>query len=133
MMAIAMATAWIFRKEIKRKYVVPAIAIVTVVVIMLFYMKMGSAMGRIVIWRQALGMITDKPIFGYGIGSFGGEYGRQLASFFADSGNIGTFAQYADVADYAFCDLLQVFAEQGVIGGVLCLTFAVLSLVSLNR
>lgn len=133
MMAIAMATAWIFRKEIKRKYVVPAIAIVTVVVIMLFYMKMGSAMGRIVIWRQALGMITDKPIFGYGIGSFGGEYGRQLTSFFADSGNIETFAQYADVADYAFCDLLQVFAEQGVIGGALCLTFTVLSLVSLNR
>ena len=81
MMAISMATAWIFRKEIKRKCVVPAIAIVTVVVIMLFYMKMGSAMGRIVIWRQALGMITDKPIFGYGIGTFGITSNSLLATW----------------------------------------------------
>lgn len=133
MMAIAIATTWIFRKDIKHKYAVPATAIAIVGACLLLYMKMGSAMGRIIIYWQSIGMIVDKPLFGCGIGSFGGEYGRQLVTFFANSYNSQMFAKYADVADYAFCDLLQVIAEQGAIGGTLCLTFVALSLVGLKR
>lgn len=121
--AVALATAWPFRNGIKRKYAIVAAVVAAVAAVALFYMKMGSAMGRVVIWRQAVGMVAGQPLFGTGIGSFSGEYGKQLCLFFADNGNVNAFAQYADVADYAFCDLLQVFAEQGIIGGVLCMAF----------
>lgn len=131
--AVALATAWIFRKEMKRKYIIPIIIVSMLAICALIYIKFGSAMGRIIIWEQALYMIAEKPFFGYGIGSFSGEYGRHLSTFFTDSSHIETLSRYADVADYAFCDLLQVFAEQGIIGGVLCLTFTILSLIALNR
>lgn len=134
MIAVAAATAWIFRREWKRKYAIPAITVTVVAAAGLFFLKMGSAMGRLVIWRQAADIIADSPLFGSGLGSFAGEYGRHLAIFFADSSHhADTYAQYADVADYAFCDILQVFAEQGVTGGILCATFAAASLRSLSR
>lgn len=133
MIAVAMAAAWLLRKKMRRKYAVPVAIAATVAAAALFYMKMGSAMGRIVIWRQAVGMICSHPLTGTGLGSFAGEYGRQLASYFADRGNGQAFAQYADVADYAFCDLLQVFAEQGIIGGMLCMAFTAASLAGLCR
>lgn len=131
--AVAWAVAWAFRNVIKRKYAVGAVAVATVATVALFYMKMGSAMGRVVIWRQAIDMLAGQPLFGVGIGAFPEEYGKQLYSFFADKGNVHAFAQYADVADYAFCDLLQVFAEQGIIGGGLCMAFVAVSLKGLYR
>lgn len=133
MIAVAAATAWIFRRDMKKKYAIPAAAAAVVAATGLFFLKMGSAMGRIVIWRQAVDIIADSPLFGSGIGSFAKEYGQQLALFFADSHNADSFAQYADVADYAFCDILQVFAEQGFTGGILCIAFIAVSLRSLSR
>ena len=126
--AVALVTACTFRSGIKRKYAIVAAVVAAVAAVPLFYMKMGSAMGRVVIWRQAVGMVAGQPLFGTGIGSFSGEYGKQLCSFFADNGNVQAFATYADVADYAFCDLLQVAAEQGIIGGGLCMAFVAVSL-----
>ncbi len=133
MIALALTSAWIFRKDIKRKYAAPLIIVIFGIICTLFYMKLGSAMGRIVIWRQALDIIFNKPLFGCGIGSFAGEYGKHLSIFFSNEYNAKTFAQYADVADYAFCDILQIFAEQGIIGGVLCITFTIFSLRALYR
>lgn len=133
MIAVAAATAWTYRRAIKPKYAICGIAAAAAAGAGLFALKAGSAMGRIVIWRQALAMVADAPLAGSGIGSFAGEYGRQLARFFAGGGNAMALSQYADVADYAFCDILQIAAEQGITGCLLCLTFVALSLRSLNR
>ena len=131
--ALFLSVAWLYRREIRLRHVVVVSVVGVVVGVVLFYMKMGSALGRTVIWQQSFAVFSDSPLFGSGIGSFAGEYGKKAVAFFADSANVSQFAQYADVTDYAFCDILQVFAEQGVCGGVLCITFVLLSLRSLLR
>ena len=94
----------------------------------LFYYKFESAMGRIVLWWQSVGIWLEHPIIGCGVGGFKGEYGQQLETFFSVKEHIDSFAQYADTTEFAFCDGLQLLAEQGVIGGLFCLLVLLLSL-----
>ena len=94
----------------------------------MLYAKFGSAMGRVVIWYQSLSLIAQHGVFGSGIGSFCGEYGETLRLFFSEQSHVDAFAAYADVVDYAFCDILQVGVEQGWIGLLLALLIVALVL-----
>lgn len=131
--ALAIAAAWTCRRKIGSRYLVVASVACVAAGVVLFYLKMGSAMGRTVIWQQVLDMVAGAPLFGSGIGSFAGEYGSHAPLFFSGSSHVSQLAQYADVTDYAFCDILQVFAEQGICGGLLCIAFVLLSLRGLLR
>ena len=99
----------------------------------LLYAKFGSVMGRLVIWYLSGKLIAENCLFGAGIGSFKGEYGQALFHFFSQSSQADYFAHYVDVTDYAFCDLLQVGVEQGLIGILLCLTLIVLAIHTMSR
>ena len=99
----------------------------------LLYAKFGSVMGRLVIWYLSGKMIAENCLLGAGIGSFKGEYGQALFHFFSQSSQADYFAHYVDVTDYAFCDLLQVGVEQGLIGILLCLTLIVLAIHIMSR
>lgn len=88
----------------------------------LLYLKWGSAVGRVIIWWQTLVMWWAHPILGVGIGNFAGEYGCQLCRFWSDASHVAVFAPYADVTEHAFCDGLQIGAEQGILGAAVCYT-----------
>ena len=122
-----------FSRQIRLKQVVALSILGIVIAVLMFFMKKDSAIGRIVIWQQALGIIEDNAICGTGLGTFSGEYGKQLYSFFSNYGNVRLYARYADVADYAFCDVLQVFVEQGFVGGMFCISFCISSLFRLYK
>lgn len=99
----------------------------------LLYAKFGSAMGRLVIWFLSVRLLVENGFLGAGIGSFKGEYGRALSCFFSRLSHADCFSQYADVTDYAFCDLLQVGVEQGWIGVLLCLLLAALAIHTMRK
>lgn len=86
----------------------------------LLYLKWGSAVGRVIIWWQTLAMWLEHPLLGVGIGGFAGEYGNYMYRFFSNANHVKLFAHYADVTEFAFCDGLQIGAEQGLVGALLC-------------
>lgn len=119
-MAVAVVLCWQYRGLI-RKYCVYLTFMAIGIGAYLFFLKQGSALGRTFIWRLSLGMLTDNGWLGTGLGSFAGEYGKVLQTFFSSKDHIVSYAMNADVIDYAFCDILQVGVEQGWIGVIFCL------------
>ena len=70
--------------------------------------KMASANERLLIWRASLDMVADLPWSGFGPGTFRSVY--------------PSFGYAADRSsrNYAHNDYLQIYAELGTIGAVLC-------------
>lgn len=126
-LVITLMLAWIFRSYIIR-YRVLVIVSALLLAVTLLYLKWGSAMGRIIIWWQTLNLWMTHPLWGVGVNGFAGEYGNQLGVFFSDAQHITQFARYADVTEDAFCDILQLGAEQGVVGVIFCCVIVALSL-----
>lgn len=103
--AVAVVLCWQYRGLI-RKYCVYLTFMAIGIGAYLFFLKQGSALGRTFIWRLSLGMLTDNGWLGTGLGSFAGEYGKVLQTFFSSKDHIVSYAMNADVIDYAFCDIL---------------------------
>ncbi|HET8796686.1 MAG TPA: O-antigen ligase family protein [Thermoanaerobaculia bacterium] len=80
---------------------------------------------RIGPWKAAVAMIAERPLLGYGAGSYGAEYARHADVRFANPHLIGSFAQ-------AHNDLLQSAAELGLPAALL-LAAALLLLVRGGR
>lgn len=86
---------------------------------LLFQIKSASAAGRIFIWKNTITAILERPILGYGPGSFPSVYGRAQSAYFA-SGNYTELEEYvAGSPEYAFNEWLQICIE----GGILILVF----------
>lgn len=90
----------------------------------ILYMKIGSALGRIVIWVISISLIGGKTFCGYGVNGFEGAYSSGLINFFSDASHC-QFAKYVNIAEYSFNDFIQLAVEQGLIG----LSFAIFSLI----
>jgi O-antigen ligase len=78
--------------------------------------------GRFDLWGGGLRMIEDFPLLGSGFGTFEEGYERYQSSRFGDK-----------YADYLHNDLLQIFCETGIIGGLVALGGLALLLISLAR
>ncbi len=96
---------------------------------LLFQIKSASAVGRIFIWKNTITAILERPILGYGPGSFPSVYGRAQSTYFA-SGNYTELEEHvAGSPEYAFNECLQMGIEGGVLLLILFLSFFILSLV----
>lgn len=94
--------------------------------IFLYDMKVDSANGRGLIWNATGLMISDSWDRGVGIGNFAAEYIHYQASYFNQSDdNHEKYGQLAGDSRYAFNDLLQTFAESGLIGLLLFLSIII--------
>ena len=129
---VALMVGWLCRGSIMR-YKWAFLIVALIAFLLLFWVKKESAMGRIVLWAQSLLLCMKGGAFGTGLGSFKGEYACQLQELFANPDAINLCARYADVVDYAFCDILQIIIEQGWIGGIFCSSIILLALRNLYR
>jgi len=118
--AVAVVLCWQYRGLIRKYWAYLAFLSIGIGAY-LFFLKQGSALGRMFIWRLSLDMLTESGWLGTGLGSFAGEYGKALQAFFSSKDHIASYALDADVIDYAFCDILQLGVEQGWIGLIFCL------------
>lgn len=90
-----------------------------------------SANARILIGRVCEGMISDKPLFGHGVGSFNPKYMLYQADYFRDHPD-SFFIPVADNVGYPYNEFLHLTVELGVTGllimaGLLIILFSIKS------
>ena len=81
--------------------------------LLIYNFKQGSAQGRLLIWRNTIQMICNKPISGFGVNQFQSNYMNYQAAYFqkhSESKDI----QYADNTIYPFNTILKLIVEQGI-------------------
>ena len=81
----------------------------------LYHFKKDSADGRILIWRNTVTMIVDKPLFGHGTDGFRAQYMLYQADYFRKHPD-SKYAMLADNVQAPFNEYLRFAAEYGIIG-----------------
>ena len=110
--------------RIKEKYanrygLVALIVIITLMLLFfLYWIKKDSADGRLLIWKIALSMLSDKPLWGFSAQGFEAFYMNFQASFFLNHPDHSGIL-LADNVQYAYNEILKVLIEYGIVGGAL--------------
>lgn len=92
----------------------------------LYFIKSGSADGRMVINYVGVNAMVNNPIFGNGVGSFFHSF-AETTQILSLSGTKLDLAA-VDVIEYAFNDWLHIAVELGVVGFLLAVSIMVYSL-----
>ena len=108
---------WIFRKRYWRYrwYVWGALCALAVA---FYYVKRGSADGRMLIWMASLTTWMHGIWLGVGVGGFRHACAEGMAEMWSTCPDAGAFAS-AGVTDYAYNALVKVLVEQGLAGALL--------------
>ena len=101
----------------KTKIVGSATLVITILV-GLYFLKKDSADGRLLIWQCSGQMMADKPLFGHGTGGFQKEYMLYQADYFRNHPESG-YIMRADIVKHPFNEFILLFAEYGLVGGIL--------------
>jgi O-antigen polymerase len=82
----------------------------------LYFIKQGSASGRLLMWKVTWELVKEKPLFGYGSGSFNALYMPAQSRWF-ESGK-GTHGQVmvAGSPQAPFNELIGLWLEKGLVG-----------------
>ena len=81
----------------------------------LYFIKRGSADGRLLIWKITLSMIKEKPVTGFGFDQFKSHYMDYQAAYFKQNPE-SKEAMVAGDTNYTFNELLQHTVELGIVG-----------------
>lgn len=88
--------------------------------VVFYYLKQGSADGRLLTWAAALTSWLHHPWLGVGIGGFLQAVANGIAELYAANPTLWLY-ESGDVTEFAFNDLLKILVEQGIIGFLLCI------------
>lgn len=94
-----------------------------------YFIKQGSADGRVIIWRSALTTWTHYPWLGVGIGGFFNAFAEGTAQLSATNADFSS----AGVPDGAYNNFVRIIVEQGVVGGLLATGFTISALIKLSK
>ena len=107
---------YVFPVKIKNKSIIGIMLLIAILVIVLLYFyKPNSALGRLNIWIVCVDMIQARPLWGHGIHSFAEKYMYWQADYFKDNPE----SAFADIASYVttpYNEYIHVLTEQGFIG-----------------
>ena len=78
--------------------------------------KSESTDGRLIIWGNAIEVIRNQPLNGYGFGSFGKRISMEFSKYFSRFGNIGEQDNITSHINVAYNDLIQLTIESGIVG-----------------
>lgn len=129
--ASAVICLWIYRDKYYR-YRHLLWGSILIVVIGLYFLKKGSADGRMFIWLSSLTAWKHSPLIGTGIGSFFHAEAEGTSELFANNGYITLFDS-ADITNFMCNDFLRLLLEQGLVGVLLCALAIITMLVKLHR
>ncbi|MBT1709984.1 hypothetical protein KK062_17190 [Fulvivirgaceae bacterium PWU5] len=116
--------AWIRKKISTQHRLFAGIGIFVLIGILAvgaYRLKKNSADGRVLIWKVTGQLIADRPWLGHGFDQFKAVYMRYQAKFFEERPD-SSESPLADNTQYAFNELLQFTAENGVVATLLVLT-----------
>ncbi|MFY0255137.1 O-antigen ligase family protein [Chitinophaga sp. 30R24] len=98
-----------------------------------YLMKKNSADGRILVWKSTLHMICDRPFTGVGLDRFKSFYMLYQSDELKHQRS-ESYADFAGETIYAFNDPLQLFAENGVLAGIIVvMLFIILMRTNIKR
>lgn len=112
---------------------IPTIFLFMVGSLKLYQLKKESADGRLLIWKITTNMISEKPIFGHGLGKFKANYMDYQAAYFNKQSNTKSEEQVASDVIYAFNECLHITSELGLFGLVLFTTLIIFAFVSATK
>ena len=118
-------------KEYK-KIIVPALILMSIAGVILYFFKQDSANGRIFMWIISVLIIKNNLLFGTGIGGYQHGYSLAQVEFFKNNPS-SNFVDVAGSPEFAFNDILFVGAEQGIIGLGLFIAIIIISVQCLLR
>lgn len=107
---------WLLKKSTRIWLAISILVIAVSVGIILFRLKPVSAQGRLTVWEISKGIVRDNPGVGIGYGNFKSTYNNYQAKYFAEKDRGEAVIQRADTVRYAYNVLLQVLAEEGIVG-----------------
>jgi len=96
--------------RVVRRIIVMTLVIATVFLGFGYAARAWRTEVRPMIWKSTLTMIAERPFFGHGLGSFVAEYPRfRLPEYFLRR-------SATNITDHAHNELLEIAAEQGLVG-----------------
>lgn len=81
----------------------------------LYFMKKGSADGRLLMWQVSAQIISENPICGHGSGAFNTLYMNHQANWFESGKGSEAQAMVAGNPESPFNELINLFIEKGLI------------------
>lgn len=127
-LGVTVVTLFIYRDKYW-KYRYPIWGAILIVAIAFYLIKEGSADGRLIIWKSALTTWTGTPWLGVGVGGFYHAFAEGVAQLYTS----GMDFYSADVPDGAYNILIKIVVEQGIVGGLVALSLAAVTLNGLSR
>jgi len=108
------------RSKVARIIALPSIvALLVRVICAIYFLKPESAFGRLLVWKVTLSMIEMHPFVGVGFDRFKAAYENYQASYFSAGTRSLHERMVAGHVLNAYNDPLQIFAELGLIGGLI--------------
>lgn len=112
--SVSLPVLWIF-KEKYYKYRFVIWGIIVLFALAFYYLKKGSADGRLVIWTATLLSWKHYPLMGVGTGGFAHSCSEGIAEMYNNQ-ILPSLLDSAGVAENAFNIFLKILVEQGVVG-----------------
>jgi O-antigen polymerase len=111
----------------KKRLLYAALFILPFIIASLFFYKVNSSNGRLLIQKVSLGLLQKNWLLGIGQGKFKVKYNEAQAQYFSTHNINSNEALLADDTFYTFNDFFQFVIEHGVLGllFLICLGWAV--------
>ncbi len=109
----------------RRRYIIWGLCLAMVLI--LYFIKQNSVDGRMLTWIACCKTWSHAPWMGVGIGGFKNACAEGIAELYATNSANHLYVS-GNVADYAFCDILKILVEQGIVGVTLCLIVTAITL-----
>ena len=93
---------------------ISTVTISCVALLILFYAKKDSALGRIHIWKIETIALSKNPISGSGPNTVLGTYGVTQAEYFREKSRSAQSVRIAGCPEYAFNEYLKIGIERGI-------------------
>lgn len=100
--------------------------------VFLYYIKKDSADGRIFIWKRCFELIKERPLFGYGVYGFQGNYMITQADYFRSHPE-SEYIMLADNITHPFNEYLKLTVNYGLVGLLVAISLFVWIVLRLFR
>ncbi|WP_316827423.1 O-antigen ligase family protein [Pedobacter miscanthi] len=99
----------------KKMFFLTGVVISVILIAGLYFIKIKSANGRILIWKCSFSMIADRPVFGFGTGGFNSKYMTYQSEYFKN--HIGSkYEMLADSIDHPYNEYILFIVNYGIVG-----------------
>lgn len=127
-LGLVVVLLYVYREEY-RKYRYIVWGCILLAGIAFYFIKQGSADGRVIIWRSALTTWTNYPWLGVGVGGFFNAFAEGTALLSVTDADFSS----AGVPDGAYNNFLRTIVEQGIVGGLFVTGFTISALIKLSK